>query len=253
MAVADRTGIEWTETTWNPSTGCDRTSHGCDNCYALTLAKRLKAMRNPRYQNDGDPEHSGPGFGLTLHEDLLELPHRWRAPRVVFVNSMSDLFHPDVPLDFIQRVFKVMADTPRHTYQILTKRSKRLASLADKLDWRPNVWMGVSVESERYAFRIDHLRSVPAAVRFISAEPLLEALPNLDLSSIHWLIAGGESGHNARPMKEEWALDLRDQCAAAGVDFFFKQWGGRTPKANGRHLDGELHDQMPTGLAGPAS
>ena len=172
---------------------------------------------------------------------------------MVFVNSMSDLFHPDVPLDFIQRVFKVMADTPRHTYQILTKRSKRLASLADKLDWAPNVWMGVSVESERYAFRIDHLRSVPAAVRFISAEPLLEALPNLDLSSIHWLIAGGESGHNARPMDEEWVLDLRDQCAAAGVNFFFKQWGGRTPKANGRHLDGELHDQMPTGLAGPAS
>ena len=155
-------------------------------------------MHNPRYQNDGDPEHSGPGFGLTLHEDLLQLPYRWRAPRVVFVNSMSDLFHPDVPLDFIQRVFEVMADTPRHTYQILTKRSKRLASLADQLDWPPNVWMGVSVESKRYAFRINHLRSVPAAVRFISAEPLLGPLPNLDLSSIHWLIAGGESGHNAR-------------------------------------------------------
>ena len=251
--MADRTGIEWTETTWNPSTGCDRTSHGCDNCYALTLAKRLKAMGNPRYQNDGDPEHSGPGFGLTLHEDLLQLPYRWRAPRVVFVNSMSDLFHPDVPLDFIQRVFEVMADTPRHTYQILTKRSKRLASLAAKLDWPPNVWMGVSVESKRYAFRINHLRSVPAAVRFISAEPVLEALPNLDLSSIHWLIAGGESGHNARPMDEAWVLDLRDQCAAADVAFFFKQWGGRTPKANGRHLDGELHDQMPTSLVGPAS
>ena len=248
VAVADRTGIEWTETTWNPTTGCDRTSHGCDNCYALTLAKRLKAMGNPRYQNDGDPTHSGPGFGLTLHEDLLELPHRWRAPRVVFVNSMSDLFHPDIPLDFIQRVFKVMADTPRHTYQILTKRSKRLASLADQLDWPPNVWMGVSVESSRYAFRIDHLRSVPAAVRFISAEPLLEPLPHLDLSGIHWLIAGGESGHHARPMDEAWVLNLRDQCAAAEVAFFFKQWGGRTPKANGRHLDGELHDQMPASM-----
>ena len=251
--MADRTGIEWTETTWNPSTGCDRTSHGCDNCYALTLAKRLKAMRNPRYQNDGDPEHSGPGFGLTLHEDLLQLPYRWRAPRVVFVNSMSDLFHPDVPLDFIQRVFEVMADTPRHTYQILTKRSKRLASLADKLDWAPNVWMGVSVESKRYSFRINHLRSVPAAVRFISAEPLLGPLYDLDLSTIHWLIAGGESGHNARPMNEEWALDLRDQCAAADVAFFFKQWGGRTPKANGRHLEGELHDQMPDDLMRHAS
>ena len=251
--MADRTGIEWTETTWNPSTGCDRTSHGCDNCYALTLAKRLKAMGNPRYQNDGDPKHSGPGFGLTLHEDLLELPHRWRAPRVVFVNSMSDLFHPDVPLDFIQRVFKVMADTPRHTYQILTKRSKRLASLAAKLDWPPNVWMGVSIESKRYAFRINHLRSVPAAVRFISAEPLLGPLPNLDLSSIHWLIAGGESGHNARPMNEEWVLDLRDQCAAADVAFFFKQWGGRTPKAGGRVLDGTLHDALPNDPAHAAS
>ena len=247
--MADRTGIEWTQATWNPSTGCDRTSHGCDNCYALTLAKRLKAMGNPRYQNDGDPEHSGPGFGLTLHEDLLELPHRWRAPRVVFVNSMSDLFHPDVPLDFIQRVFKVMADTPRHTYQILTKRSKRLASLADKLDWPSNVWMGVSLESKRYAFRINHLRSVDSAIRFISAEPLLGSLPNLDLSDIHWLIAGGESGHNARPMNEEWALDLRDQCAAANVAFFFKQWGGRTPKANGRELDGTHHNAMPAAPA----
>ena len=162
---------------------------------------------------------------------------------------MSDLFHRDVPLDFIQRVFKVMADTPRHTYQILTKRSKRLASVADDLDWPPNVWMGVSVESNRYAFRIDHLRLVAAEVRFISAEPLLEALPDLDLSGIHWLIAGGESGHNARRMDEAWVRDLRDQCTTAGVDFFFKQWGGRTPKANGRHLDGELHDQMPHALA----
>lgn len=159
---------------------------------------------------------------------------------------MSDLFHPDVPLDFIQRVFKVMADTPRHTYQVLTKRSKRLASLASQLDWPPNVWMGVSVESKRYAFRINHLRTVPAAVRFVSAEPLLEALPDLDLSGIHWLIAGGESGHNARPMSEGWVLDLRDQCAAADVDFFFKQWGGRTPKAGGRELDGLLYDNMPS-------
>ena len=168
---------------------------------------------------------------------------------MVFVNSMSDLFHPDVPLDFIQRVFQVMADTPRHTYQILTKRSKRLASLAGELVWPPNVWMGVSVESERYAFRIDHLRSVPAAVRFISAEPLLGPLPNLDLSSIHWLIAGGESGHNARPMNRDWVRDLREKCAAAGVDFFFKQWGGRTPKANSRELDGTRHDAMPAALA----
>ena len=247
--MADRTGIEWTETTWNPTTGCDRTSPGCDNCYALTLAKRLKAMRNPRYQNDGDPPKSGPGFALTLHDDLVTLPHRWRAPRLVFVNSMSDLFHPDVPLEFIERVFDVMAETQRHTYQVLTKRSKRLAMLALKLDWPPNVWMGVSVESDRYAFRIDHLRTVPAAVRFVSAEPLLGPLPHLDLSGIDWLIAGGESGPGHRPMEEAWALDLRDQCAAADVAFFFKQWGGRTPKANGRHLDGELHDAMPTDRA----
>lgn len=213
------------------------------------MAKRLKAMGNPRYRNDGSPRSSGPGFGLTLHDDLLERPYRWRTPRVVFVNSMSDLFHPDVPLEFIQRVFTVMTETPRHTYQVLTKRSKRLASVACDLDWPTNVWMGVSVETKRYAFRIDHLRSVGAAVRFISAEPLLGALPDLDLSGIHWLIAGGESGHNARPMDEGWVLDLRDQCAAAGVAFFFKQWGGRTPKAGGRELDGVYHNEMPTAIA----
>ena len=240
-----RSGIEWTEATWNPTTGCDRVSSGCDNCYALTLAKRLKAMGNPRYQNDGDPKLSGPGFGITLHEDLLERPHRWRAPRLIFVNSMSDLFHPEVPLDFIQKVFRVMADTPRHTYQVLTKRSKRLMSLGGELEWPPNVWMGVSVETRRYAFRIDHLRCVDAAVRFVSAEPLLEALPDLDLDSIDWLIAGGESGHRARPVQKEWIRDLRDQCADKDVKFFFKQWGGRTPKAGGRELDGVHHDDMP--------
>ena len=244
--MADRTGIEWTETTWNPTTGCDRISVGCDNCYALTLAKRLKAMGNPKYQNDGDPKSSGPGFGLTLHDYQLELPYRWRAPRLVFVNSMSDLFHNDVPLEFIQNVFSVMADTPRHTYQILTKRSKRLAALADELNWPSNVWMGVTVENDRYAFRVDHLRSVDATVRFISAEPLLGPLPNLDLSGIDWLIAGGESGHGARRVEEPWICDLRDQCIVAGTAFFFKQWGGRTPKANGRELDGVHHDEMPS-------
>lgn len=243
--MSDRTGIEWTEATWNPTTGCDRTSVGCDNCYALTLAKRLKAMGNPRYERDGDPELSGPGFGLTLHYDLLDRPRHWRRPRLIFVNSMSDLFHPEVPLNFIQKVFAVMADTPQHTYQVLTKRSKRLASVAGDLDWPSNVWMGVTVETPRYAFRIDHLRKVDAAVRFISAEPLLEALPNLDLTKIHWLIAGGESGFGARRIEEEWVLDLRDQCAAAGVAFFFKQWGGRTPKAKGRELRGGFHDEMP--------
>ena len=243
--MSDRTAIEWTEATWNPTTGCDRVSKGCDNCYALALAKRLKAMGNRRYLNDGDPKTSGPGFKLTLQDDMVDRPHRWAKPRFIFVNSMSDLFHPDVPLEFIQRVFTVMADTPRHTYQILTKRSHRLAALAEDLDWPPNVWMGVSVEDDRYTFRVDHLRAVNAAVRFISAEPLLGPLPSLDLSEMHWLIAGGESGPKARKMQESWALELRDHCAAEDVLFFFKQWGGRTSKSNGRELEGVHHDARP--------
>lgn len=247
--MSNGSGIEWTDATWNPTTGCDRVSAGCDNCYALTLARRLKAMGLAKYQNDGDPRTSGPGFALTLHEDTLAAPYGWRAPRLVFVDSMSDLFHPEVPLAFIQKVFAVMADTPRHTYQILTKRSKRLAALALDLDWPPNVWMGVSVENDRYTFRIDHLRSVDAAVRFVSAEPLLGPLPGLDLSLIHWLIAGGESGPNARPMEKAWVRGLRDQCREANVAFFFKQWGGRTPKAGGRELDGALHNEMPVTAA----
>lgn len=249
--MADRSGIEWTETTWNPTTGCDKVSPGCDNCYALALAGRLQAMGQAKYQADGDPRTSGPGFALTLHEDTLAAPYRWRAPRLVFVNSMSDLFHHKVPLGFVRRVFEVMADTPRHTYQVLTKRSKRLAAVAADLGWPSNVWMGVSVETERYAFRLDHLRSVDAAVRFVSAEPLLGPLPALDLAGIDWLIAGGESGPGARRMDEAWVRDLRDQCGAAGVDFFFKQWGGRTPKAGGRELDGAFHDAMP--LVGSAA
>ena len=243
--MSDQSNIEWTDATWNPTTGCDRVSAGCDNCYALTLAKRLKAMGVAKYQNDGDPRTSGPGFGLTLHDETLSAPYRWRSPRLVFVDSMSDLFHPGVPLDFIMRAFDVMADTPQHTYQILTKRSKRLVSVACDLDWPSNVWMGVSVEAERYAFRIDHLRSVGSAARFVSAEPLLGPLPGLDLSSIHWLIAGGESGPNARPMDISWVRDLREQCRIADVAFFFKQWGGRTPKSGGRELDGKYHDEMP--------
>ena len=243
--MSNRSAIEWTEATWNPTTGCDQVSIGCDNCYALSFAKRLKAMGQAKYQNDGDPRTSGPGFGLTLHPDVLIEPHRWRTPKLVFVNSMSDLFHPEVPFEFIQEVFTVMAETPRHTYQILTKRSKRLASLGPQLDWPPNAWMGVSVETSRYAFRIDHLRSVPAEIRFISAEPLLGPLPGLDLSGIHWLIAGGESGPGSRRMEEAWALDLRDQCAAADVAFFFKQWGGLHSKSGGRLLDGEVYDEMP--------
>jgi len=242
--MSSRTKIEWTESTWNPTTGCDRTSPGCDNCYALTLAKRLKAMGNPRYQHDGNTRTSGPGFGLQCHEDLLDVPNRWRAPRTVFVNSMSDLFHPEVPLSFIQRVFAVMEDTPRHTYQVLTKRSRRLVDVADRLLWPPNVWMGVSVESQNYAFRLDHLRAVPSAVRFVSAEPLLEAI-ELNLKDIDWLIAGGESGHGARPVEESWLTSLRDQCAGTETAFFFKQWGGRSPKAGGRTLQGRKWSEYP--------
>jgi protein gp37 len=243
--MGDRSSIEWTEATWNPTTGCDRISRGCDNCYALTLAKRLKAMGQPHYQLDGDPRTSGPGFGVASHADALGLPLTWAKPRVVFVNSMSDLFHARVPLKFIHEVFEVMAATPQHTYQVLTKRARRLRRLAPELDWPPNVWMGVSVEDSAVLDRIENLRLVPAAVRFLSCEPLLGPLPQLPLEGIHWVIAGGESGPNARPMDRVWVEDLRDQCASAGIPFFFKQWGGRTPKAGGRDLDGRTWDDMP--------
>ncbi|MFG3604536.1 DUF5131 family protein [Micromonospora chersina] len=250
--MADKSAIEWTEATWNPTTGCDRISAGCDNCYALSLAKRLKAMGSAKYQNDGDPRTSGPGFGVTLHQDALSIPARWREPRTVFVNSMSDLLHARVPIDYVRRVFQVMADTPRHTYQVLTKRASRLARIADQLDWPPNVWMGVSVETEQELPRVDHLRTVPAAVRFISAEPLLGPLDGIDLTGIHWLIAGGESGQGARPVDPAWIRGLRDECAKAGTAFFFKQWGGRTPKAGGRLLDGQTWDEMPSRELTPA-
>ncbi len=243
--MGDRSTIEWTEATWNPTTGCDRTSPGCDNCYALTLAKRLKAMGLEKYQNDGELRTSGPGFRLTLHPDTLSIPHNWRSPRTVFVNSMSDLFHPEVPDNYIQRVFDVIADTPRHQYQILTKRAKRLAAMSHRLDWPDNLWMGVSIENSRYRFRLDYLRATRATIRFVSAEPLIGPIDHLDLDGIHWVIAGGESGPGARPMDLAWVTSLRDQCEDADVPFFFKQWGGRTPKSGGRELDGRTHDEMP--------
>ncbi|MFC4104722.1 DUF5131 family protein [Micromonospora zhanjiangensis] len=243
--MADKSAIEWTEATWNPTTGCDRISSGCDHCYALTLAKRLKAMGSPKYQVDGDPRTSGPGFGVAIHADALDVPYRWREPRTVFVNSMSDLFHARVPLAYVRRVFEVMRKTPRHTYQVLTKRAARLARLAPEIDWPANVWMGVSVEDASQTARVDHLRTVPAAVRFVSAEPLLGPLPGLDLDGVDWLIAGGESGAGCRNMSADWVRDLRDQCQVAGTAFFFKQWGGRTPKAGGRALDGRTWDEMP--------
>lgn len=241
------TAIEWTEVTWNPTTGCDKTSPGCDNCYALTLAKRLKAMGQDKYQNDGDPRTSGPGFGLTIHEGALDAPRSWRTPKTVFVNSMSDLFHPDVPIEFIQRVFAVMEETPRHQYQVLTKRSRRLAEVASLLPWPSNVWMGVSIETQKYAFRTNHLRGVPAAIRFVSAEPLLGPL-SLNLDDIDWLIAGGESGPRSRPIDGAWLESLRDQCQDANTAFFFKQWGGRTPKAGGRLLDGAEWSEYPIAI-----
>lgn len=243
--MADKSTIEWTEATWNPTTGCDRISSGCDNCYALALAKRLKAMGSAKYQNDGDPRTSGPGFGVTVHSDALTTPLRWREPRVVFVNSMSDLFHARVPAGFVRQVFEVMESTPRHTYQILTKRSTRLRKLAATLPWPPNVWMGVSVEDPSQLSRIDDLREARAHVRFVSAEPLLAPLGRLNLNGIHWLIAGGESGPRARPVETQWLRELRDQCMESGTAFFFKQWGGRTPKAGGRTLDGRTWDEMP--------
>ncbi len=208
-------------------------------------------MGSPRYQIDGDPKTSGPGFGITCHEDLVDLPRSWRKPRLVFVNSMSDLFHPEVPDRFIAEVFDTMKACEQHTFQVLTKRPQRLARMADQLPWPSNIWMGVSVENASYRFRIDHLRKVPARVRFLSVEPLLEDVGELDLDGIQWVIVGGESGSNARPIQEDWVTSIRDQCVDAGVAFFFKQWGGRTPKAGGRELGGEHWDEMPDGTLSP--
>jgi protein gp37 len=234
--MGQKSTIEWTETTWNPLTGCDKISPGCTHCYAERMSKRLRAMGQPNYAN---------GFELTLHERMLNLPLKWRRPQRVFVNSMSDLFHKDVPLEFIQRVFHVMVQASRHRFQVLTKRADRLAALAPQLPWPDNVWMGVSVERADYAWRIDCLREVPARIRFLSLEPLLGPLDNLDLSGIHWAIVGGESGPGARPMDEAWVTDLRDQCRVAGVAFFFKQWGGTVKCRRGRELEGRTWDEMP--------
>jgi protein gp37 len=233
--MGDKSGIQWTDSTWNFLTGCSHISPGCDHCYAEALSKRLQATGTERYRN---------GFQLTFHPEVVALPLSWRRPRRIFVNSMSDLFHEDVPIDWIRQGFDVMAATPQHTYQILTKRADRVRRLASQLEWPPNIWMGVSVENQVFAFRAQRLAEVPAVVRFLSVEPLLGPV-TLDLTGIHWVIVGGESGPGARPMHPDWARSVRDQCAAAGVAFFFKQWGGRTPKAGGRELDGRLWDEMP--------
>jgi len=214
--MATRSSIEWTESTWNPLTGCTKVSPGCKNCYAERMAKRLHAMGQPNYRN---------AFRLTLHPHVLPLPLQWKKPQMIFVNSMSDLFHEDVPSDFIQDVFDVMRRASWHVFQILTKRSDRLLMEFAAVDWPPNVWMGVSVETQKYAFRINHLRRTSALTKFISFEPLLGPISNLDLTGIHWAIVGGESGPHARPVQEDWVISLRDQCKAARVPFFFKQWG----------------------------
>ena len=234
--MGQNSAIEWTEATWNPLTGCDKISPGCTHCYAERMSLRLKLMGQPNYRN---------GFEVTLHPHALELPLKWKKPQRIFVNSMSDLFHKEVPAEFIQKVFATMRSASWHRFQILTKRSDRLAELSASIDWPANVWQGVSVESAEYAFRIDHLRSTGAAVRFLSVEPLLGPIPELDLTNIHWVIVGGESGPGARSMDEAWVLEIRDQCKEAGVPFFFKQWGGVNKKKTGRELEGRTWDEMP--------
>jgi len=234
--MSDRSAIEWTDATWNPVTGCTQVSAGCDHCYALRFAERWRGVPGHPYEQ---------GFDLRLWPERLETPLHWKQPRQIFVNSMSDLFHRDVPDEFIRQVFEVMARADWHTFQVLTKRSARLARLGATLPWPGNIWIGVSVEADRFVWRADHLREVPAQVRFISAEPLLGPLPRLSLEKIHWLITGGESGPGCRPCDPDWVRDLRDRCLQAGVAFFHKQWGGRTPKAGGRTLDGRTWDEMP--------
>ena len=228
--------IEWTDATWNPVTGCTKVSPGCKFCYAELMAARLKAMGQPNYRN---------GFKLTLQEHMLGRPLTWRKPRMVFVNSMSDLFHEDVPDKYIQRVFAVMQEAEDHTFQVLTKRSGRLRELAPRLPWPENIWMGVTVEDEKRTSRIFDLAAVPARLRFLSVEPLLERIPQLPLDGIHWVIVGGESGRRPRPMAEAWVCEIRDRCIEREVPFFFKQWGGRNKKKAGRLLDGRTWDEMP--------
>lgn len=239
--MATNSSIEWTESTWNPLTGCSKISPGCKHCYAERMAKRLQAMGQPNYRN---------GFTLTIHEHLLELPLSWKQPQMIFVNSMSDLFHEDVPVDFIQRVLVVMHKAFWHTFQVLTKRSSRLLQLDDQIVWPENVWMGVSVENQNYTYRIDDLRKTHATTKFLSLEPLLGPLQNLNLDGIHWVIAGGESGPGARPMDPAWVMDIRDQCKNTGTPFFFKQWGGVNKKRAGRELDGKTWDELPAIVGG---
>ncbi|MCA9028090.1 MAG: phage Gp37/Gp68 family protein [Planctomycetaceae bacterium] len=234
--MAQGSSIEWTEATWNPVTGCTKISPGCKHCYAERMAKRLQAMGQERYRN---------AFRVTLQEDLVDLPLRWKKPRIIFVNSMSDLFEENVPDEFIIRCFSTMQAATQHTFQVLTKRPERVVDLAGQLPWSPNIWMGTSVENQDYVWRSKQLAKVPAAIRFLSVEPLLGPIPRLPLTHIDWVIVGGESGPGARPMKVEWVLQIRDRCQRYEVPFFFKQWGGVQKKRTGRKLDGRTWDDMP--------
>jgi protein gp37 len=236
-AMSERSRIEWTSASWNPATGCGEVSPGCAHCYAKTFAERFRGVPGHPYEQ---------GFDLRLWPERLELPLRWGKPKLVFVNSMSDLFHERIPVEYVQAVFDVMRRADHHVFQVLTKRHERLAELAPLLPWPENVWIGVSIENRRFVHRADYLREVPAAVRFISAEPLLGPLEGLDITGMDWLIAGGESGPGHRRVDAQWVRDLRDRCAAESVSFFFKQWGGRTAKTGGRELDGQTWDEMPT-------
>ncbi len=231
-----QSSIEWTEMTWNPTTGCSKISAGCKHCYAEVMSKRLQAMGVEKYKDN---------FKVRTHEDALRIPYTWKHSKVVFVNSMSDLFHKDIPLEFIQKVFNVMNDNPQHVFQVLTKRAERLFELHGKLNWSHNIWMGVSVENDKVTDRVDFLRNTNARIKFLSCEPLIGPLPGLDLRNIDWLIVGGESGRNPRPMEVDWVLDIQEQCRSARVAFFFKQWGGRNKKAAGRLLNGRVYDEMP--------
>ncbi len=234
--MATNSSIEWTESTWNPVTGCTKISPGCKFCYADRMAKRLKAMGSPNYQN---------GFKLTLHDHVIYLPLSWKSPRTIFVNSMSDLFHEKVPVDFIKKIFDVMVEAEWHTFQILTKRGERLEQIANQLPWAQNIWMAVSVENQDYTSRIKNLRKIPSAVRFLSVEPLIGKITRIDLRGIDWVIVGGESGPKSRPMKPGWVRILRDKCVDRDVPFFFKQWGGTNKKKTGRILDGRTWNEMP--------
>jgi len=234
--MGQASAIEWTESTWNPLTGCTKISSGCKHCYAERMALRLQAMGQPNYAN---------GFVPTLHESAVELPLKWKKPQTIFVNSMSDLFHQAVPVEFILKIFDVMCRANWHRYQILTKRSDRLLELSPRLPWKSHIWMGVSVETLDYAIRIEHLRKTGAIIKFLSLEPLLAPLPGVDLEAIDWVIVGGESGPGARPMDPAWVFEIRDQCMQKGVLFFFKQWGGTRKKKSGRELEGRTWDEMP--------